>query len=470
MRALAGAKWSMRCRFRMRVSERFAAAGAIHSRRIALAPPRSLMRSVILRHVFRHVLQYGLEYPGGDDQALNLAGAFVYLGDARIAVHAFDGIFAAVAIAAVNLHRFVGGARGHFGCEKLGDGSFHGETRTTVLLPGGLAHQEAGGINFRGHIGQHELNGLKVGNGMAKSRALPRVFQGVLERSLGDAGSLRGDADTPAVERGQGNLVTLTFGAQAIFDGNFAIGKGKLGAGGGVNAEFFFFFADMKTGRAAFDDEGGDALFGAVAISIHINEGGVGYAAIGDPGFGAVNDIAIAAAHGGRPQRGGVGAGLRFGKRVTADTFATGEGRQEFFFLLLGSEAINRIGVERILHREDDARGGAHAGNFLDYDGVAGVVEAGSAVAVGNGDAGQAQRGSLAKGFTRKVARLVNFAREGLDFRFGEFAHGALQERLLVGEREVHARFSSAEASGPSFGAVAAFAGDAASRVRRSLS
>ena len=228
----------------------------------------------------------------------------------------------------------------------------------------------------------------------------------------------------------------------------------------------------MEAGRAAFDDEGGDALFGAVSIhipggSIHINDGRVGYAAIGDPGLGAIDDVAVAAAHGSRSQRGGIGAGLRFGKRVTADALAAREGRQEFFFLFLGSEAANGISVERILHREDDARGGAHAGNFLDYDGVTGVVEAGSAVAVGNGDAGQAQRSGLAKGFARKVARLVNFAREGLDFRFREFAHGALQERLLVGEREVHLRPSSRDGSGPSFGVGDTLAGGAASRVRR---
>src|ERR1700719_4429843 len=119
-----GARWSMRCRFRMRVSERSAAAGVIHSRRIALAPTRSWLRSVILRHVLRHVL----EHPGGDDQTLNLAGTLVYLGDARTTVHAFDGIFAAVAIAVVNLHRFVGDSCGHCGREKLGDVSFHSET------------------------------------------------------------------------------------------------------------------------------------------------------------------------------------------------------------------------------------------------------------------------------------------------------------------------------------------------------
>jgi len=41
------------------------------------------------------------EDPGGNDEALNFAGAFVNFGDARIAVGALDGILAAVAVAAV---------------------------------------------------------------------------------------------------------------------------------------------------------------------------------------------------------------------------------------------------------------------------------------------------------------------------------------------------------------------------------
>ena len=232
------------------------------------------------------------------------------------------------------------------------------------------------------------MNGLEIGNGVAKSGALPRICQRLLERALGDSGGLRGDADTPAIERGQGNLVALAFGAQAIFGGDLAIGKGEFGTGGGVNAEFFFFFANVEARRAAFDDKGGNALFGAHGIGIHINDGRVGYAAIGDPGLGAIDDIAIALANGGRTQRGGVGAGLRFGKRVTADALATGEGRQELFFLFFGAEAANRIGVQGILHGENDAGGGAHAGNLFDYDGVAEVIEAGSAVAVRNSDSG----------------------------------------------------------------------------------
>src|SRR5438552_15041660 len=63
--------------------------------------------------------------PGGNDQTLNLAGAFVNFGDARVAVSPLDGIFAAVTVATVNLNCFVRNACGHFTCEELRHGGVH---------------------------------------------------------------------------------------------------------------------------------------------------------------------------------------------------------------------------------------------------------------------------------------------------------------------------------------------------------
>jgi len=113
--------------------------------------------------------------PGGDDEALNFAGAFVDFGNAGVAVIAFDWIFATVAVAAMNLDGFVGHAGGHFAREKLGDRGFHGKALAGVLLPGGATREQTGRVNFSGHIGEHELDRLKIGDGMAEGLALFRI-------------------------------------------------------------------------------------------------------------------------------------------------------------------------------------------------------------------------------------------------------------------------------------------------------
>src|ERR1700675_3852965 len=99
-------------------------------------------------------------------------------------------------------------------------------------------------------------------------------------------------------------------------------------------------------------------------MGVDVDDGGVGGAAVGDPGFGAVEDVFVAVESGFGLEGGGVGAGLRFGEGVAADFFAAGVRFEEFLFLLGGAVAMNGIGVERILDGEDHAGGGAAAGDF----------------------------------------------------------------------------------------------------------
>src|SRR5262245_9540046 len=72
-----------------------------------------------------------LEHPGaafgefvGDDEALDLGGAFPDAVDAEFAVEAFDGVGAVVAASAVDLQASVDDAAGCFGGGEFGDGCF----------------------------------------------------------------------------------------------------------------------------------------------------------------------------------------------------------------------------------------------------------------------------------------------------------------------------------------------------------
>src|SRR6266700_738016 len=137
--------------------------------------------------------------PGGDYQALDFAGAFVDFSDARVAVIAFHRIFAAVAVAAMNLYRFMRDSRSHFAGEKFGHGSIHAEACSGILLPGGFANQQACGVDLRGHVRQHELNRLKFGDGMAEGESFFGIPQCRFESAFRDACSLRGNSDTATI-------------------------------------------------------------------------------------------------------------------------------------------------------------------------------------------------------------------------------------------------------------------------------
>jgi len=62
----------------------------------------------------------------GNDDALNMAGAFVDLQALDVSVVALNGIFVGVAAIAVQQHGLIGGAHGGFGGEELGNGGGSG--------------------------------------------------------------------------------------------------------------------------------------------------------------------------------------------------------------------------------------------------------------------------------------------------------------------------------------------------------
>jgi len=250
---------------------------------------------------------------------------------------------------------------------------------------------------------------------------------------LGDADSLRGDADAAAVERGERDFVAFAFIADAIGGGDYAIGEDQFAASGGVDAEFLFFFADFEAGRAFFDDDGGDASFAFGRLGVDVHDGGIGGAAVGDPGFGAVDDIGVAFFHGFGLQGSGIGACLRFGEGVAADFFAAGEGDEQAFFLFVGAITVDGIAVERILHGENHAGGSTAAGDFLDDDAISDVVEAGAAFGVREGYTGEAELGGFFEKVAGEAAGFVEFFGVRLDFGFGEFADGFLQQLLFFG-------------------------------------
>ena len=180
------------------------------------------------------------------------------------------------------------------------------------------------------HVGDHELDGLELRDGVAERHALLGVFESGFERALRDAAGLRGDADAAAVERGERDFVAFTFAADAVGFGDFAIGEDEFAARGGVDAEFFFFLADLEAGRSFFDDQRGDAFFALRRIGVDVDDGCVSGAAVCDPGFCAVDDVFVALLDGFGLECGSVGAGLRLGERVAADFFAAREGKKEF--------------------------------------------------------------------------------------------------------------------------------------------
>src|SRR2546422_5036522 len=97
------------------------------------------------------------------------SGALINGRDPRVTVVAFHGILPRVAVGAVNLNGLVGHLVDHLAGEKLGHGSLP-RVRPASLIPqpGGSVREEPGPLDGRGHVGQHELDRLKLADALSE--------------------------------------------------------------------------------------------------------------------------------------------------------------------------------------------------------------------------------------------------------------------------------------------------------------
>lgn len=156
---------------------------------------------------------------------------------------------------------------------------------------GGVVEEGAGGFDFDVHVGEHPLDGLKFADGFAEGFAGAGVFDGFVESGLGETDSLRGDADAAVIESGERDSEALALFAKAIFGGDETIVEKNFDGGRRALAHFVFVAADFKAGGVGFDEESGNSLPSRGGIGFGEDDVDTGGGAVGDPGFGAVQNI-----------------------------------------------------------------------------------------------------------------------------------------------------------------------------------
>src|SRR5579872_161163 len=144
-------------------------------------------------HCSVHAALLFAEDGAGDDQALDFAGAFADGAELHVAVKLLRGIVLDEAVAAENLHGFVGHAHGGLAGVELGHAGLLGITNRAVRgggpigEPGGAIDQAARGGDLRGHVRELELNGLEFADGLAELFAFLGVFRGGVAGALSHA-------------------------------------------------------------------------------------------------------------------------------------------------------------------------------------------------------------------------------------------------------------------------------------------
>src|SRR3990172_7029067 len=139
---------------------------------IAIAPPgyRTFNTPMDLADAYLH----------GNDQLLYLGCPLDGSTQTGIAEVALDGRIGGETVATVYLHGLAGDALGRLTGEELGHGGLLPATLTSIIEPGSVIHQPAGGFYVQGHSGKLEGDALELAYGLAELFPVLGIFQGCL--------------------------------------------------------------------------------------------------------------------------------------------------------------------------------------------------------------------------------------------------------------------------------------------------
>ena len=175
------------------------------------------------------------------------------------------------------------------------------------------------GVHADGHLGQHPLHHLLVGDGAAELAALEGIASGQLQRVARQTGAGRRDADPAGAERRERDLQPVTLVAQPVRGGDASVLEDELVRARAADAHLSFLGAEPEPGRIGLDHEGGDAGLALRAVDRAEDDVASGVAGVGDPDLGAGEQVVVAVPASRQRQGRGVGAGARLGQREGAE-------------------------------------------------------------------------------------------------------------------------------------------------------
>src|SRR5712692_3392365 len=189
--------------------------------------------------------------------------------------------------------------------------------------------------------------------------------------------------------------------------------------------------AGAKARRAAFHQEAANALIG-----FSPDDGDIGNAAVGNPHFGAVQNVRIAIEPRRRAHTAGGAARIRLGQSEAANRLASRDARQPALLLLLRAILVNWEHGQRTLHRHERAQTAIARLQLLAGQPITDRAQPGAAIPL-EMHTEQTQLGNFRDKFAWKRAGLKMIPNYGQDALIDKLAHGIAHHTLLFAEQVI---------------------------------
>ena len=249
------------------------------------------------------------------EQAVYLVGAFVYLGDAGVAVAHFQARLYSVAHTAMDLDGLIGSQADQLRAFYLDYRSFDGKLADCFDLSFAFRYSCSSqlsllGVNHRrgaeegGFIGKgmgsklpdFMLDGPKLGDGLAKLPPLKGILYRFVNRKLRATDAASPGFNAAAIEDIERDLEALLALSQQVFSRHRAIVEVQLHRRGAFDAHLLLLRAGGEARVAPLHDKSRKVL---VLFDFGKDDEHIGKTAIGNPDFLAVEQIVMAIGAGG---------------------------------------------------------------------------------------------------------------------------------------------------------------------------
>ena len=281
------------------------------------------------------------------------------------------------------------------------------------------------------HVRELLLHQLRRGERLAEHHPVQRVVARGVPAEFRRAQRAPGDAVARPVEAGEGTGERLHARQPVLLRHEDVLHHDHAGDGG-AQRELALDLGETQALHAAFQHEAAQHAL----VVLGPDHGDIGDRRIGDPGLGAVEDVAAIDLLRARAHGGGIGPRIGFREAEAAHPFAGAQLRQVFLALLLGPVGVDGEHHQRGLHREGRAVAGIDALDLARHQPVGHVGDAGAAIALERG-AEETHLAELVHDLAVEGLVAEGLQHAGLQLLLAELARRIADQALVFRERLV---------------------------------
>ena len=231
---------------------------------------------------------------------LHIRRSLVDRADLGVAIEFLHRVVLRVPVPAMQLERERRDALGDLGRDQLRHRAFQRNVASRVFQSRRVVNQQSRPFQLGARLCELKLYRLELADRLAELASFLRVIERGVKGAVRDADHLRADADAPAIQRVDGDLVALADRPEHVVVRHLDTVENQLRRARRANTELVLLLADAESSEPSLDDERRDTLIARARIRVREHDVDLGLGAVRDPQLASGENPAVATLLGSR--------------------------------------------------------------------------------------------------------------------------------------------------------------------------